>query len=163
MSDSVSIRTMTFADCEPVAGLFSELDVYHQQHLPWLFQTPEIPVRDTAFFEGILENDETAILVAEEQSVVGFVHFAQISTPTFPVFVPQLRVLIDNIYVAPSWRRAGIARMLMESAEEWASERNVEGIDLSVYEFNQSAREFFSAMGYSTLSRRMSKLTPTKK
>ena len=45
----------------------------------------------------------------------------------------------------------------MRKAEEWAAGRGASPIDLNVYEFDQGAQAFYKHLGYTTLSRKMSK------
>jgi GNAT superfamily N-acetyltransferase len=156
-TNSQLVRVMTLEDCESVALLFDELDAFHRDRLPWLFQHPGQSPRDRTFFENILGDDRATVLVADDGHIVGFVHVRMISTPEFPVFRPQARGLVDAIFVAQEYRGGGVAAALMRAAESWAVGRGATGMDLSVYEFNENAREAFTAMGYSTLNRRMSK------
>jgi ribosomal protein S18 acetylase RimI-like enzyme len=148
---------MTLEDWESVGDMFDELDAFHRDRLPWLFQRPHQSPRDRSYFENILGDDRSTIFVAVDGKVIGFVHVRMIGTPDFPLFRPQARGLVDAIFVAPEYRGRGVAAALMRSAESWAVERGATGMDLSVHEFNEKAREAFTAMGYSTLTRRMSK------
>lgn len=151
------VRAMTLADCEAVGVLFDQLDAFHRDRIPWLFQRPDQSPRDRVFFENTLSDERQTVLVADDGQIIGFVHVRMISTPDFPVFRPQTRGLIDAVLVAQERRRGGVATALMRAAESWALDRGAEGMDLSVYEFNETAREAFAAMGYSTLHRKMSK------
>jgi ribosomal protein S18 acetylase RimI-like enzyme len=45
----------------------------------------------------------------------------------------------------------------METADHWASEKGIDQIELSVREFNEQARAFYTALGYRTTSRKMSR------
>ena len=47
--------------------------------------------------------------------------------------------------------------MLVEKAEAWAQGEGATGVELTVYEFNQGAREMYEALGYQTGRRRMGK------
>ena len=80
--------------------------------------------------------------------------------PDFPIFVPQPRVMINDIFVNPAHRRSGVASLLVQKAEAWAKAKGAIGVDLNVCEFNEKGLGLFSAMGFSTLSRRMSKFLP---
>jgi ribosomal protein S18 acetylase RimI-like enzyme len=155
-----NIRVMTLADYGSVSHLFHELDVLHSDRLPWLFRRLDRSPRDESMFRTVLADERASVLLADAGEVAGFVHVVVREAPVFPLFVPQLRGLIENIYVAPDWRRRGLARSLMQAAEKWAYQHGSQGIDLNVYEFNEQARALFAAMGYSTLSRRMSKRGP---
>jgi len=57
--------------------------------------------------------------------------------------------------VRSSARRLGAGRALMEATKEWAAERGLDAVSLTVWEFNVSAVEFYEAIGFRTLSRTM--------
>jgi diamine N-acetyltransferase len=158
MSTHVEIRHMSRGDIEAVRDQFTELDRLHRAALPWRFRDPGHQPRGLHYFEGLLADEHTTILVAVEQGqVVGFIHAAVREAPAFELFVPQKSCLIDNLHVASHRRRLGIGRALVEAAEAWGSQLGATGSELMVYEFNQAARRFFAELGYSVLARRMIK------
>jgi GNAT superfamily N-acetyltransferase len=54
-----------------------------------------------------------------------------------------------------------MGKALMERAERWALERGVSEVELSVWEFNLDAIEFYRELGYATSKRVMHReLTP---
>lgn len=55
---------------------------------------------------------------------------------------------ITNVAVHPDFRRLGIARMLLNSAEKGAKIRNCESITLEVRESNEAAIQLYSGNGY---------------
>lgn len=55
---------------------------------------------------------------------------------------------IYNLYVAPDYRRRGIARMLLYEAEDWTRSRNLGSIALHVIDWNSAARSLYESMGY---------------
>jgi GNAT superfamily N-acetyltransferase len=156
-----AVRAMTLLDWESVGVLYDELDASHIDRLPWLCRRPEQSPRNRTFFENILGDDRAAVLVADDGQVIGFVHVRLNSTPDLPVFRPQTRGLVDAIFVAPEHRGRGVGAALMRAAESWAVERGATGMDVNVYEFNETAIAAYAAMGYSTLSRKMSKPAPS--
>lgn len=154
---TLSVREMKPGDIDGVTALYDDLDGFHRGQLPDLFQAPRVPVRTKDFFSAILHDDKSDILIAETDRVVGFAEIRLVPTPDQPIYRPQLRALIDAIFVVPESRREGVAQSLMQASELWAKERGAVGIDLGVYEFNKGAQELFSAEGFSTSYRRMSK------
>ena len=64
-------------------------------------------------------------------------------------------MVVDSIYVAQSARRQGIAGRLMDKAVEWSKAANCSAIELTVYEFNSSAHQFYLDEGFEDLSRKM--------
>ena len=50
-----------------------------------------------------------------------------------------------------SARRMGVGKALMERVNQWAKERELESVQLTVWDFNQGAIEFYKALGYDTV------------
>ena len=65
--------------------------------------------------------------------------------------------MVQELIVAQAHQRRGIATRLMAEAHRWARDRGLTEIDLNVYEFNQAALRLYSKLGYSTVSRRLSR------
>jgi len=150
---------MTRDDCEAVGVLFAELDALHADRLPLLFRPVPQSYRGRTFFERILADEHQTVLLAEETRVLGFVHILLVETPDLPLFNPQLRGLVNAVFVARERRRAGLATALMQAAEAWAAKRGAARIELNTYAFNDEAERAFAAMGYLALSRKLWKPT----
>ncbi|KAF3887174.1 MULTISPECIES: GNAT family N-acetyltransferase [Nostocales] len=56
------------------------------------------------------------------------------------------------LYVAPEYRRQGIAKALMLYVEEWAKARGDRQIALQVFESNTAAYNLYNQLGYGTQS-----------
>ncbi|BCL36509.1 GNAT family N-acetyltransferase [Nostoc sp. MS1] len=56
------------------------------------------------------------------------------------------------LYVAPEHRRRGIARALMQYAENWAKQRGDRQIGLQVFQSNPAALNLYNQLGYQTQS-----------
>ncbi|MFN2141514.1 MAG: GNAT family N-acetyltransferase [Candidatus Promineifilaceae bacterium] len=67
-----------------------------------------------------------------------------------PTSLPR-RWIIANVAVFPAYRRHGIARALMEAAQREAQKRGAYEIRLQVDSDNNSAKDLYSSLGYSTL------------
>jgi GNAT superfamily N-acetyltransferase len=77
--------------------------------------------------------------------------------PPIPILVPRRVAVVENLAVREDFRRAGIGSALMDRALRWAEGLGATEIELNVYEFNQTAIDFYRNLGYATSSRRMSK------
>jgi GNAT superfamily N-acetyltransferase len=47
--------------------------------------------------------------------------------------------------------------MLMQAAEAWARTKGLTDVRLTVFEFNEGARQFYARLGYRTFSRQLHK------
>jgi len=121
-----------------------------------MFQEPDGPVRDRDFILGSIADEAVNIFVAEiEGPLVGLVHVLIREALDIPIFVPRRYAVIDNLAVKEEFRQRGIGRALMNKAHDWAVAKAADTVELTVYEFNESALAFYRRLGYKPLSRRM--------
>ncbi len=154
----VSVREATADDYDRFCELFDEIDAWHRDNLPYLFQRPGGPVRERDYYLGLISDESVGLFVADTgKELVGYVHAIVRDTPPFPVFVPRHYAVVDSIAVKASYRKQGAGRILMNKIQDWALTKGALSIELNVYEFNESAISFYEGLGFQTLSRKMSK------
>jgi ribosomal protein S18 acetylase RimI-like enzyme len=154
----VRIRKAAAGDYNPLCRLFDELDAWHREHLPHLFQKPGDPVRERDYYLGLISDENAGVFVAETgRELVGFVHAILRDAPSHPIFVPRHYVIVESILVKSSYQDQGAGRILMNKIQDWAFSKGASSIELNVYEFNETAISFYKKLGYQTLSRKMSK------
>lgn len=150
------IRRATVADYEALCSIWAEVDGLHADALPHLFRRIEGPERSHEHVADLLADDNTAILVAEQAGeMVGVVTVVVRTAPAHPMFVPRIWADIEDISVRSAHRRRGIGRALMDAAHDWARQRGITAVELTVWEFNEDARSFYEELGYTTQRRRM--------
>jgi GNAT superfamily N-acetyltransferase len=151
------IRRATIQDYDALCAIWAEVDSLHADALPHLFRRPQGPVRSFERVAELLADQNTAILAAElEDELVGVVTVVINTSAPHPIFVPRSWAVVEDICVSSSHRRRGIGQALMRAAHDWARQRGVADMELTVWEFNKDAREFYEALGYTTVRRRMS-------
>ena len=154
----VNIRKATAEDYNALCELFDAVDALHRANLPHLFQKPNGPAREPAYYGGLIADENVGLFVAETgEKLVGFVHAVIRDAPAIPVFVPRRYAIVDSIGVKLGFQNHGMGRMLMDTVHEWAMAKGATSIELNVYEFNKAALAFYERLGYETLSRKMSK------
>jgi ribosomal protein S18 acetylase RimI-like enzyme len=141
-----------------LCGLYEELDAHHREALPDLFAAPPEPGRTRDFVTALIDEDDSAILVAEDRSgaLLGFVTIILRTVTASTVRRARRFGEIDNIVVRAGARRRGVARSLLDEAARWSAARGHATLELSVYAFNKEAIGFYRAAGFETLSHRMS-------
>jgi GNAT superfamily N-acetyltransferase len=171
--NAIEIRPALPSDWSELEPLFDTLDRLHREALPWLFQEPSTNPRPLSYLEELREGGLGELFVARagqahgegdrETSSEGTAHsigFAIVllrSAPRFPVFVPQTHALVDNIVVHPQWQQRGLGRKLYAACEHWARDRGAQWLELTVYDFNESAARFYASLGFEPLTRRLHK------
>jgi ribosomal protein S18 acetylase RimI-like enzyme len=152
----IMVRPAGEADYEDLCNLFEELDELHRVAVPQVFRLSEGPARPKEHIYGVLSDDNTTLLVAEDNGgLVGLIEVAVRESAPVPIMVPRRYGYIENIVVLNVSHRHGIGRKLMVAAEHWAKHKGATAIELNVWDFNDRAKAFFEAMGYSMASHRM--------
>lgn len=159
-TDEATIRRARPEDYDQACRLSDALDALHRDSLPWLFKTPDVEPRSEAFFEDLLNREDSAVFVADAGHLVGVAFGFVRTAPVFPVFLQQRYGVLDGLIVDRAWRRRGIGKQLAQSVEKWALELGVRWVEINVYEFNVEARGFYESLGYSPLSTKLRKLGP---
>lgn len=105
--------------------------------------------RDDAepFIRSRMERGESTILLARKGDVaVGF-------TQLFPSFSSVRRKpvwILNDLFVHPAYRRAGVGRALMRAVAEMAKSAGIVRVELSTDETNRDAQALYEAEGYRT-------------
>ena len=135
--NAFAIRRATDADIARVAPLF---DAYRS----FYGQPPDI-ARADAFLRERLARGESALLLAERDGeAIGF-------TQLYPLFssVRTARLwLLNDLFVADSARRQGVARGLLDAAAAFAREQGAAGLMLETGRDNHPARALYRAAGW---------------
>jgi ribosomal protein S18 acetylase RimI-like enzyme len=160
----IEIREASLSDHAALSSLFKEVDALHREHLPHLFREADGVARDLPYYSSLLADENFVFFVAEvEGDLVGLANGVIRDAPAISLLVPRRYMIVDTLVVASEFRGHGIAQMLMDKLQEWAIEKGATSMELTVYEFNESAIAFYQKLGYQNLSRKMSKLLDHRK
>lgn len=152
----MEVRPAATGDYEQLCALFAQVDTMHREALPEVFQGIDGPARTREWVEQRIQGEEFALLVADRAGeLLGLLEAVDSASPSTPLVKARRFVVVETLVVRPDRQRQGVGRQLMEALHAWAGERNVNQIQLHVWEFNESARAFYEALGYDTLSRKL--------
>ncbi|HET7538268.1 MAG TPA: GNAT family N-acetyltransferase [Polyangiaceae bacterium] len=152
---SYQIRPARFEDLESLVALEALNHQLHSDHHPELYTSGPDAFQETERIRAQLSNDTVTYLVAEMEleaalSVVGFVRVVDVTTP--PAALASRRfALVDSLVVHESARRRGIARALLSAAEAWARDRGIAALEVTVWAFNEHARELYEGEGFALM------------
>jgi len=136
----ITIRKAIVGDINSIIALCSEQFEVMANLQPYLHQKGE-PNKE--FIASIITDEESDIFVAEiNDIIVGFVSVFERTTPEFNFKVKHKYCYIMDIIITETYRRKGLATKLITSSKEWAAERALEYIELTVLS-NNSAINFY--------------------
>ena len=99
------------------------------------------------FLISRLKDPESFVLVAERDGrVAGYVYGAL--EPTNWMELRDAAGVVHDIVVDPEHRRAGVGRLLMNSAFDWLRDHGAPRVILSTAYRNESAQKLFAAVGF---------------
>jgi ribosomal protein S18 acetylase RimI-like enzyme len=155
------VRPVEPSDVPQIVELYAEVDELHRQHHPELFPSGRV-VRDSARIERALADPQSALLVGslagdEARTVSGLLRIVDVQTPEGRILAPRRFGQVDELVVAALARRHGLATALLAAAEEWAHERGLKSLEVTVWAFNQEAQGLYQNAGFDVLRHYLSK------
>ena len=144
------VRPATVSDTARLLQMYRELDETHRLQHPQLF--PPTVQRDATRVESMLGDPKVGVFVATLPSfddAVGFARVLDVQTPDGSVLLPRRFGLVDELVVMPEHRRAGVATALLLEVEAWARQRGIGALEVTVWAFNNAARELYAKEGFS--------------
>jgi len=152
----LTIRSAELRDVDDIQRLYRQLDRYHADLLPDVFQALEEDARAEAFIRTRILGEDADYLVAElDGTMVGFVDVQRAAYPDFPMFRPREFGLIDNFIVDERHRGKGIGKRLFEAAIDWTRDRGLRAVQTTVWDANARARDFYLEEGFAVTTLRL--------
>ena len=135
--NATTIRRATFADLERVVPLF---DAYRR-----FYGYSGDAAAARTFLRERLEGDESVIFLAfQDDEAIGF---AQLY-PGFSSLSLARNFLLNDLYVAPDWRKMGVGAGLIAAAVAHARAVGAKGLSLSTARTNTTAQSLYEALGW---------------
>jgi GNAT superfamily N-acetyltransferase len=132
------LRAATAADAPAIVGLIRELAVFEQlEHL--VVVTPQSLVQHLFGARPAAE----AVVAEQGGQVVAFALFFM----NFSTFLGRPGLYLEDLYVQPAKRGAGLGRALLEHLGALAVERGCGRFEWSVLDWNSQAIRFYEKMG----------------
>ena len=108
------------------------------------------------FIKVIWDDPEQEIVAAElDGFLCGFAVLHHIHKPENPFMYERDFLDIDEFCVDEKHRRKGVATKLIAFIKEYAKENCFKRLELNMWEFNESALEFYESVGFETFRRYM--------
>lgn len=147
---NATLRPMEPGDYDTFLSFYKELHRIHQEAMPDIFR-PGVGFPPREVFEADLKReDHEMILAVSEGKPAGMCVLLWKAVPDDPNYplLPRVNGHIDDLYVAPEFRRQGIATLLCREAERLAYEKGVQTLSLMVWSFNEKAMALYRKEGF---------------
>jgi ribosomal protein S18 acetylase RimI-like enzyme len=132
------ILQATMAELETIIPLFDAYRVFYQQ-------ASDLTVARTFLTERLRHQDSVIFLAVDRNSNgIGFVQLY----PSFSSVSAKHLWILNDLFVAESARRQGIAKHLMNRAREFAVETNAKGLFLETAHDNFNGQSLYESLGY---------------
>ena len=155
VSNALKIRFARKEELEQVNKLRKQVNDLHVAGKPDVFKPGfSDELRDYIF--AIWEDPRKDIVVAERSGTIcGFAVLNHITRPESPFMFERDFLDIDEFGVDISFRRQGIATVMIRFIRDYAREKGFQKLELNMWEFNRDALAFYEAAGFTTYRRYM--------
>lgn len=152
-----TVRRADARDIPALDALNAVVQGLHANAIPAMFKQP-VPGGSAAFFAQALRRDEVVVFVADVGGAPAGYLFAEETHRFAGAFTHDSHVLyVHHIAVDETYRRLGVGRLLLETADDWARTRDLTEVRLDHWAFNDDAHEFFTSLGFEVDNVRMSR------
>ncbi len=140
------IRKATVKDTFAISELYREQFREMAKLIPDFIKEGD---QSTEFIENTISCDDSDILVCEDNGkVVGFILFQAKTRPDFDFMLPGKFCYIMDVIVTENHRRKGFGTSLLNSAKDWAKEKECSFINLDVLVNNPGAIRLYEKLGF---------------
>lgn len=141
----MNIRTATATDIPQIKALFWELDTDGILYQPEHFQRSERS--ENELLDIINSPTATFLLAVLGHEVVGFslLYEKEVKGPS--LLIRCKYAYLQDFVVTEKHRNRGIGSQLLEASKQWAKDRNLEYLRLSVFPANESGIRFYKRHG----------------
>lgn len=147
------IRTALEKDIDAVCRMYEEFYACNASEQPQYYRAAK---ESGVYPQQVIRNWKSVLLVAEESNtLMGFIHLEECLTPPYNSIVPHRYAEVVDLFVAPAFRRTGIATALLQEAKRIAAERKLDYMELFVLNEAEGARLLYSRENFQIVSYNM--------
>ncbi|MGM0844697.1 MAG: GNAT family N-acetyltransferase [Bacillota bacterium] len=149
------VKEAGIEDYTRLKTLHKEVHDLHAEARPDKYRKTEETLDKTYYDELISSPDGRVFIVEDLGEIIAFTIVKKTWPPNWDIKVQDPVVFMMDLGVSDSYKRKGLARLLFEEAIAFTKECGANSLELGVWEFNQSAMEFYEKMGMTTQARKM--------
>jgi GNAT superfamily N-acetyltransferase len=142
-ADAFEVRPATEQDVPVLLKMVRELAGFEEL-------TEEVHSSEASLHAALFgDNPVAEALIAEQNGEpAGYAVFYH----TFSTFVGKPGLWLEDVFVRPAYREAGLGRALLETVAQIGMERGCERYEWSALRWNENALEFYSGLGTKVMS-----------
>lgn len=142
----VQVRKAEKKDISSILSLLDEVNEIHEKARPDIFKRGQkYHEKDV---EALLEDKKVHILVAEEETVLGYAILFEEEQKEDELMKERRFLYLDDLCVDKKARGKGVGSLLLREAEKLARSLSYSTITLRVWSFNKKAIAFYQKEGY---------------
>ena len=142
----VQVRKAEKKDISSILSLLDEVNEIHEKARPDIFKRGQkYHEKDV---EALLEDKKVHILVAEEETVLGYAILFEEEQKEDELMKERRFLYLDDLCVDKKARGKGVGSLLLREAEKLARSLSYSKITLRVWSFNEKAIAFYQKEGY---------------
>lgn len=145
---TVQIRRATSEDLSSFLELHAQVHDLHLQQRPDQFKQTQASAIEARFRDWLASPTAKIWLAELADKVVGYAVELHVRRPDGPYCPARRWCDIEEIVVAPSHQRQGVATALMQAVVDSAHAAGLSEIELTSWAFNQDAHRAFEAFGF---------------
>lgn len=137
------IRELTLNDFEIAENIIARLHKIHVENRPDFYKENERPIDKKEYRQLLKSQDKINLAFVVDNKITG-ICLATVKNRI------EKSIYIDDIFVLEEFRHRGIATRLFEQIKVTAKDIGAKRIDLTVWQFNTPALNFYKSLGMET-------------
>ncbi|MBB3109501.1 GNAT superfamily N-acetyltransferase [Paenibacillus phyllosphaerae] len=137
---SIRVRQAVIEDIGLIAELFDAYRVFYGQ-------PSDVEGARQFLFDRTVHRQSTILVAVDEAREGRFVGFTQLY-PLFSSVSMERLLLLNDLYVAESHRKQGVAQLLLDAARDYARTTKAKGLELSTAIDNAAAQRLYERNGF---------------
>jgi ribosomal protein S18 acetylase RimI-like enzyme len=149
----MTIRKAARNDIPAICTLYHAFFAHNAELQPSSYRSAE---ESGKYPEHVIASELSVLFLAVEASeAIGFIHVEEETTPPYGSLVAHKYAAVVELFVSPAFRREGIGTALLQAARQWAGERTLDYLELSVLPEAADAQRLYQKEGFHPVSFRL--------